>query len=194
MDLENFENLENANVTPEPVSDAAGVQSVGSRDLTFMEMYESMNHNLMPKIRFTTDPEEAAEAARADRSNPLNLPDSVFYVKPLNDSSKEEQSDPLPKSSGFQNPSFGIHVDNSDFVSDVSSDMSGNYVGPSLESINRRIDSAKKQLAFAQEQLDRAMTENTGVLSATHLVESAQAQLDAVIRLYEEALKFNAPD
>lgn len=192
----NFENFENVNVTPESVSNTASEQSVGSRDLTFMQMYESMNQNLMPKIRFTTDPEEAAEAARADRSNPLNLPDSVFYVKPSNDSPKEEQYDTLPKFSSFQNPSFGIQVDKSDFVIDAVSDTSDNhnYVGPSLESINRRIDSAKKDLEFAQEQLNRAIANNTGVLSATHLVESAQAQLDSVMRLYEEALKFNTPN
>lgn len=186
----NFENLENADMAPESVSNAANKQSVGSRGFTFMQMYESMNQNLMPKIRFTTDP----EAARVDRSNPLNFPDSVFYVKPSNDSSREEQSDTLPKFSSFQTPNLGIHMENSDFVNGASSDASDNYVGPSLESISRKIDSAKEHLEFAQKQLNRAIADNTGVLSATHLVESAQAQLDAVMRLYEEALKFNAPN
>ena len=180
--------VEQFDITPEVTEAPDGEAKLSSfQNPSFSDMVE---HDLMPKIRFTTDKEEAAEAAAADRSNPLHLPDAVFYVEPRSDFAGEK-----PAVSGvgsFQNDSFGIDV--STFTHDTGEAASGDYAGPSPDSINLKIESDVRHLTYAQEQLDRAIETGTGVITAMGLVESAQAVLDADMKLYNEAIAFRAPD
>lgn len=159
---------------------------------------QAMEHDLMPKIRFTTDKAEADAAAQADRSDPLRLPDAVFYVG--GDTSAdtgeapggEKPSASVLEGHSFQNDSFGVDV--STFVKDTGAGgVSGDYAGPSPESINLKIDSDVMHLTIAQENLALAIERGSGVMSAMRVVESAQAVLDADMNLYNEAIKFRAP-
>ena len=190
--------LENLDVIPE-VPEAAP-ESVKLPSFQTPSYLQAMGHNLMPKIRFTTDKAEADAAVRADRSDPLHLPDAVFYVGGDTASDTKETPDgkkpsvPAFEGRPFQNGSFGIDV--STFVKDtgaVSGGASGDYVGPSPESINLKIDSDVMHLTIAQENLALAIERGSGVMSAMRMVESAQAVLDADMRLYNEAIKFRAP-
>ena len=186
-----FEKLENLGGTPEAVSDAAGAKLAGFQCPAFSEMMEIMEHDLTPRIRFTTDAAEAVEAAKADRSDPFDLPDAVFYVEASETAQEEEPVKAFPGMSSFQNSSF-VNV-NEVILEAAREESSGAYVGPSIESIDLEIEAATRDLTFAQEQLTRALATGTGVLTAQRNVESAQAVLEAALKLHEEAVKFRAP-
>lgn len=143
--------------------------------------------DLMPKIRFTTDAGEAAEAAGADRSNPFRLPDSVFYV---GDGAEGEA--PAVSQGSFQNESFDVDV--SSFTADSAGAEGGDYVGPTPDALNLKIENDVKDLTFAQEQLALAIERGSGVMTAMKNVESAQAVLDAHMKLYNEAIRFRPPE
>lgn len=192
MELETFD------VTPEIPEAAPEAVKLPSFQFQTPSYMQAMEHNLMPKIRFTTDKAEADEAAQADRSDPLRLPDAVFYVG--GDTSVdtgeapggEKPSASVLEGHSFQNDSFGVDV--STFVKDIGTGgVSGDYAGPSPESINLKIDSDVMHLTIAQENLALAIERGSGVMSAMRMVESAQAVLDADMNLYNEAIKFRAP-
>ena len=148
--------------------------------------------NLMPKIRFTTDKAEAEEAAKADRSNPFDLPDTVVYVEPK-DTTGEERSEAEFRGGSFLNPSFGIEITPLDMKA-AEAEAGSEYSGPSADSISLKLENDAKDLAFAQEQLAIAIERGTGVMQAMRNVESAQAVLDAHMKLYNEAIKFRPPE
>lgn len=180
--------FENFDAVPEAVTDAAEEMKLSAfQNPSFTEMAE---HDLMPKIRFTTDAQEAVEAARTDRSDPFHLPDSVFHVEPSGDTAGEK---PAFTPSSFQNDSFGI--DASKFTKDTAgAEGAGDYVGPTPDALNLKIENDVKDLTFAQEQLALAIERGTGVMQAMRNVESAQTVLDAHMKLYNEAIKFRTPD
>lgn len=183
-----FEKLEDLDGKPEAISDTADPKLAGFQGPAFSEMLEIMEKDLTPKIRFTTD---AAEAAEADRSDPFDLPGAVFYVEATETTPEEKPAKPFPGGSSFQNSSF---VNVSEVILEAArEESSGTYVGPSIESIDLKIEAATRDLTFAQEQLARALASGTGILAAQRNVESAQAVLDAALRLHEEAVKFRAP-
>lgn len=153
---------------------------------------EMMEHDLTPKIRFTTDKAEAEEAKMADHSNPLDLPDTVFYVEPTGEGAEEEEPG-ISRDGAFQNARFGIEVDAGTHDA-AGGSASGDYVGPSPDAINLQMESDVRDLTFAQEQLAEAIARGTGVMQAMRNVESAQAVLDARMKLYNEAIVFRAPD
>lgn len=188
MDLEKLEDLDGR---PEAISDTADPKLAGFQGPAFSEMLEIMEKDLTPKIRFTTDAAEAAEAAEADQSDPFDLPDAVFYVEATETAPEEKPAKPFPGGSSFQNSSF---VNVSEVILEAArEEPSGTYVGPSIESIDLKVEAATRDLTFAQEQLARALATGTGILAAQRNVESAQAVLDAALRLHEEAVKFRAP-
>lgn len=175
----NFEDLEITGEAPE-------TEKLGA----FQNPVWTESADLMPKIRFTTDQAEAEEAAQADRSNPFDLPDSVFYVEPKETAG--DQNEAAPEGTSFQNESFGIDV--STFTRDTGGSASGDYVGPSPDAISLELESDVRDLTFAQEQLAVAIAKGTGVMQAMRNVESAQAVVDARMKLYNEAVAFRAPD
>lgn len=154
--------------------------------------------NLMPKIRFTTDKAEAEEAAKADRSNPFDLPDTVVYVEPK-ESEAKEQAAPFYNDYSFL-PNFELgymtpaEVEALVGPAEGSPEGSGEYVGPSPDVINMKMDEDVKRLTLAQERLAEAIARGTGVISAMQNVESAQRILDARMKLYNEAIKFRPPE
>lgn len=148
--------------------------------------------NLMPKIRFTTDKAEAEEAARADRGNPFNLPDTVVYVEPR-ETTGEEQPETSFKGESFLNPSFGIEITPFDMEA-AEAEAGSEYSGPSADAISLKLDNDVKDLTFAQEQLAIAIERGTGVMTAMQNVENAQKVLDAHMKLYNEAIKFRPPE
>lgn len=180
--------FENFDAVPEAVTDAAEEMKLSAfQNPSFTEMAE---HDLMPKIRFTTDAQEAVEAARTDRSDPFHLPDSVFHVEPSGDTAGEK---PAFTPSSFQNDSFGI--DASKFTKDTAgAEGAGDYVGPTPDALNLKIENDVKDLTFAQEQLAIAIERGTGVMQAMRNVESAQTVLNAHMKLYNEAIKFRPPE
>lgn len=181
--------FEDIGITPEMVEGAAeDVKLSAFQNPSFMEM---TGHDLMPKIRFTTDKAEE-EAAKADRSNPFDLPDAVFYVEPKSDTNDGERKAGISRDGAFQNESFDIDV--STFTHDATEGASGEYVGPSPDMINLQMESDVRALTFAQEQLAEAIARGTGVMQAMRNVESAQAVLDARMKLYNEAIAFRAPE
>lgn len=144
--------------------------------------------DLTPKIRFTTDAQEAEQAAQADRSNPLDLPDSVFYVEPKEGA--DTGSDQLLPNSGFQNDSFNITVaPGPQGASDGGGDA---YCGPSSASLDIKIENATRDLTFAQLQLERAIETGTGVITAMQLVEHAQQVLDSYVEQHGQAVAAEA--
>ena len=147
---------------------------------------DAASDDLMPKIRFTTDQAEAQEAAEADRSNPFDLPDAVFYVEPKENTTGESPETGATRSS-FQNDSFEVDV--YVFQKETAGET-GEYVGPSPDMLNLRIENDVKDLTFAQEQLALAIERGTGVMQAMENVESAQNVLDAHMKLYNEAIAF----
>lgn len=182
--------LEFFDVKPEEVSENADSKLDSFQNPSFMEM---MGHDLIPKIRFTTDEAEAEDAAKADRSNPFDLPDAVFHVESKSDTNGSEGEARAVRDEAFQNESFDIDV--STFTHDAAGgEASGEYVGPSPDMINLQMESDVRALTFAQEQLAEAIARGTGVMQAMHNVESAQAVLDARMKLYNEAIAFRAPD
>lgn len=97
----------------------------------------------------------------------------------------------------FQND---LYVDGAQVVRELqmlhemSPSPSGEYVGPSPDALNLKIDEDVKHLTYCQEQLDWAIAHDTGVMTAMQNVENAKAVLDAHMNLYNEAIKFRAPD
>ena len=203
--------FENYDVTTDATPDLENGEKLSAfQNPIYVEMAE---HDLMPKIRFTTDKAEAEEAAAADRSNPFDLPDSVFYVGPgketaesaeetvpsdeATDASAEKAAVSVEKTpssferGSFQNESFGIDV--STFTHDTA-EAGSEYVGPSPDAISIQMESDVRDLTFAQEQLAEAIARGTGVMQAMRNVESAQAVLDARMKLYNEAIAFRAPE
>ncbi len=87
--------------------------------------------------------------------------------------------------SKFQNDSFGITVE--DFEKGVP-EPTGDYVGPSTDALDIKIENAVKDLTFAQEQLARAIATGTGVMTAMSMVESAQKLLDSYEKQYAQAV------
>lgn len=106
MSFESFESME---VKPEAVQEAADAKLGAFQNPSFNEMMETMGHDLMPKIRFTTDKAEAEEAAKADRSNPFDLPTTFFMWSPKRTPVRNSQKAFFPGDT-FQNPSYGIEV------------------------------------------------------------------------------------
>lgn len=149
-----------------------------------------MNHDLMPKIRFTTDAAEAEEAAGADRSDPFHLPDSVFYVEPKEGAEEAPEKKPafLP---GFQNDAFDIKVLPKE-AGDCAVSASGDYAGPSSASLDIKIEQATQRLTFAQEQLERAIATGTGVIAAMNAAETAQKLLDSYVEQHGVAVMAEA--
>ena len=150
--------------------------------------------NLMPKIRFTTDQAEAEEAAKADRSNPFDLPDTVVYVEPKESAAKEQVA-PFYQDYSFL-PNFELgYMTPAEVESLVGpAEGSGEYVGPSPDVINMKMDQDVKRLTDAQLRLEEAIARGTGVISAMQNVESAQKILDSRMKLYNEAIKFRPPE
>lgn len=151
--------------------------------------------NLMPKIRFTTDKAEAEEAAKADRSNPFDLPDTVVYVEPKESTAKEQEV-PFYQEYSFLAPNFELGYITPAEVEAMEgpAEGSGEYVGPSPDVINMKMDEDVKRLTLAQERLAEAIARGTGVISAMQNVESAQRILDSRMKLYNEAIKFRPPE
>ena len=154
-------------------------------------IWADMVHDLTPKIRFTTDASEAEAAAEADHSNPLDLPDTVFYVEPKESDAERPSSSATTEGYSFQNDSFGIDVRT--FQKDTAA-TSGEYAGPSPDSISLQLESDVQHLTFAQEQLAEAIERGTGVMQAMQNVESAQAVVDARMKLYNESIAFRPPE
>ena len=136
--------------------------------------------NLMPKIRFTTDKAEAEEAAKADRSNPFDLPDTVVYVEPK-DTTGEERSEAEFKGGSFLNPSFGIEITPLDMEA-AEAEAGSEYSGPSADSISLKLENDAKDLAFAQEQLAIAIERGTGVMRAAMPASCRAWQLSMALR------------
>ncbi len=153
--------------------------------------------DLMPKIRFTTDKAEAEEAAKADHSNPFDLPDTVVYVEPKESAAKEQA---VPFVPFYQDYSFlpgfelGYVTPAQVEAAEGPAEASGEYVGPSLDVINMKMEEDVKRLTRAQERLAEAIARGTGVISAMQNVESAQRILDSRMKLYNEAIKFRPPE
>lgn len=173
----------------EAVSDSSETKLSGFQNDVFVD--DPMHKDLMPKIRFTTDANEAEEAAKADRSDPLHLPDSVFHVEPKEDSG---EAGGAKKSSGFQNDSFGITVENHEETpsGDASGDFPADYCGPSSAALDIKIENAVKDLTFAQIQLEKAIENGTGVMTAMNLVESAEKLRDTYIQQHSKAVAAEA--
>ena len=174
----------------DPASDSDNIELGRFQNDLFVD--NPMNTDLMPKIRFTTDAAEAAEAAKADRSNPLDLPDSVFYVEPTEDT--DEEDSPQEEFSDFQNNSFGIRVRPTEQGSSGSDSGSGSgdYCGPSSAALDVKIENATRDLTFAQQQLERALETGTGVMTAMELVEHAQELVDGYVQQHAEAVQAEA--
>ncbi len=153
-------------------------------------IWTEMYNDIGPKIRFTTDREEYEENQKADRSDPFNLPDRLFYIEPKSDAGTDEQKAAASDIPKFTNDSFNI--DFTEIPKEAPSE-SGEYCGPSPDMLNLRIENDVKHLTFCQEQLDRAIESGTGVMSAMRNVESAQKLLDAHMKLYNEAIAFRPP-
>ena len=148
----------------------------------------------MPKIRFTTDKAEAEEAAKADRSNPFDLPDTVVYVEPKESAAKEQAAPCYQDYSFLPNFELGYMTPAEVEAMEGPAEGSGEYVGPSPDVINMKMDEDVKRLTLAQERLAEAIARGTGVISAMQNVESAQRVLDARMKLYNEAIKFRPPE
>lgn len=208
-----FEDIDEMEPRAEMPASAPGKELMG----TSFSAMEAMHTDLMPKIRFTTNPEEAEAAKHADRRDPLDLPDAVFYVGPKDTDGAEgtdgvtgtDEAADVPKFtrdgsddvdfakiSKFQNDTF---VDGRSVAALASEEIrrqaesggdQGQYAGPSLEAINFKLDEATKSLTRAQINLADAISRGSGVLSAQSMVESAQKVVDALLRQHEEAVKF----
>ena len=105
----------------------------------------------------------------------------------------EEEEPGISRDGAFQNARFGIEVDAGTHDA-AGGSASGDYVGPSPDAINLQMESDVRDLTFAQEQLAEAIARGTDVMQAMRNVESAQAVLDARMKLYNEAIAFRAPD
>jgi len=168
----------------ESTVEAAGEEMLSAfQKPSFTDM---MEHDLMPKIRFVTD---APEAPEAERSGPLEQTEFVFHVEPRGDAA-EPRGDGAEMPRSFQKESFGI--DTSTFTHDAGA-PSGDYVGPTPDALNLKIENDVKDLTFAEEQLALAIERGTGVMQAMRNVESARAVLDAHMDLYKEAIQFRPP-
>ncbi len=182
--------FESFDPTPETIPETADTKLGSFQNPSFTEMLE---HNVLPKTRYTTDKAEAEAAAQADRSNPFALPDTVVYVEPKGDADGDaaahKSAAPL-EGFTFQNPSFGIDVRT---FTPETGEATGEYTGPSPDIINLQMEEDVKRLTFAQEQLAEAIERGSGVMTAMHNVESAQKVLDARMKLYNEAIRFRAP-
>ena len=152
--------------------------------------YNLMGPDLMPKFRFTTDKAEAEAAAQADRSDPFNLPPRVIYVEVPDDAAEQEKK-PAQEYTPFLNESYEL---NKIILPSETTPASGEYVGPSIEALDRQLENDTKNLTKAQLQLEEAIERGTGVMSAMNYVENAQKVLDARMKLYNEAIAFRAPD
>lgn len=176
----NYESLESA-------GESAGTKFSGFQNDSFLN--DPMQQDLMPKIRFTTDAAEAAEAAAADRSDPMDLPDTVVCVEPREAAEGEaEKKVFLP---GFQNDTLDIKVE--PVEGRPSGDTpSGDYVGPSSAVLDSKIEQATRDLTYAQMQLAEAIANGTGVMTAMHTVETAQKLLDTYVQQHSVAVMAEA--
>lgn len=177
----NYESLE-------PAGEAAETKLSGFQNDSFLN--DPMQQDLMPKICFTTDAAEAAEAAAADRSDPMDLPDTVFYVEPKEaaEGEAEKKAAFLP---GFQNDTLDIKVE--PMEGRPSGDTpSGDYVGPSSAALDSKIEQATRDLTYAQVQLAEAIANGTGVMTAMHVVETAQKLLDTYVQQHSVAVMAEA--
>ena len=172
----------------ESITDDKELRLSGFQNDSFLN--DPMDQDLMPKIRFTTDAAEAAEAAGADRSEPFDLPDTVVYVE-AGETREDDGEKKRPFLPGFQNETLNIKVEN--FERDVPGDTaSGDYYGPSSAALDIKIEQATKDLTYAQEQLAEAIADGRSVITAMHLVENAQELLDSYVRQYGEAVAAEA--
>ena len=108
---------------------------------------------------------------------PVNLMPKIDYTDYITDRTETKETADFPKGV-FQNPSFEIDV----------STFSHDQTETSPESILLKIDSDMASLLNAQIQLNHAIDRGTGVMTAMHVVESAQAVLDADRKLYNELI------
>lgn len=189
MFYESFDEPIEAAEATEAAEQANEAKLSGFQNPSFLN--NPMNRDLMPKIRFTTDRAEAEEAAKADRSDPFHLPDSVFYVEPKEqgEGQKQKQQEFLP---GFQNDTLDIHVAptaSSDAAPTVSGDT---YVGPSSAALDIKIEQATRDLTFAQEQLELAIINGSGVITAMDRVDTAQKLLDSYVQQHGVAVMAEA--
>ena len=157
--------FENFDVTPEITPEVNDAKAGSFQNPVWADIAWN---DLMPQIQFTTDQAEAQEAAEADRSNPFDLPDAVFYVEPKGETAGDGSAD-VPAASG-------------------------EYAGPSPEMLRLQIESDMKHLTFAKEQMEEAIERGTSVIEAMRNVESAQAVLDARMKLYSAATAFHAQE
>ena len=170
----------------------------------------------MPRIRFTHDKAEAEAAAQADRSDIFHLPDAVVYVEPKEGregSGKrpiESFAYDVENREGFQNVDYFNYEDKITEIrsqleqeeynnmvqqaireagmeaqSDAGRDMPAGWTPEYLE---YRIETAKKALAHAQEQLDYAVEHNMNVMLCMQTVEAAQSVLDRYTEWYGKML------
>lgn len=142
---------------------------------------DPMNADLMPKLCFTTDAAEAEEAANADRGDPQKAPDIVFYVEPMEEA--DEGGKRFADLPSFQNEVFDAQATN------LEEAPASEYYGPSSASLDLKIDSATRSLTAAREQLEWAIKNGTGVITAMTRVESAQKLLDTYTQMYNKALE-----
>lgn len=173
----------------ESLSDDSEVELSGFRNDIFVD--NPLNKDLMPKIRFTTDASEAAEAANAKSGNPLIVPDSVFYAEPAETVSESDENSVLSDLRGFQNDTYDIKVDSSEQTfSEIS--LSDEYCGSSSAALDIKINEATKHLTFAQEQLEKTIENGGSVITAMSMVNSAQKVLDSYIQQYGKAVMSEA--
>ena len=88
--------FENFDVTPEITPEVNDAKAGSFQNPVWADIAWN---DLMPQIQFTTDQAEAQEAAEADRSNPFDLPDAVFYVEPKGETAGDGSAD-VPAASG----------------------------------------------------------------------------------------------
>lgn len=93
---------------------------------------------------------------------------------------------------GFLNEPLDITVDPMEQTD--SPDVSGEYYGLSSAALDIKIEKATHDLAFAKEQLDRAIERGGGVMTAMSLVESAQKLLDTYVEQQGKAAMAEAAD
>lgn len=176
---------------------------------------EARNTDLMPKIRFTTDQAEAEAAKNADRSDPLHLPDAVFYVGPKDsdgESGAEDAGDAqegtrdIPRltrdnESGYDfsqtitKDTYATIMKLADLAKDnepapsLDKDI---YVGPSVKELDFKIEEAKRSLERAEESLQKTIENGGSILTAQSVVETSRGIVEKLLEMQTEAARHEA--
>lgn len=199
MELEDMENTE----MPEDA-----MKEVLGMGFSFADL-EARNADLMPKIRFTTDPEEAEAAKNADRSDPLRLPDTVIYVGPKDADGESEAGDtgdaserPIPRltrdsddydfSQPLSKDTYAMIMKLAELAKDNEPEPSGDkdvYAGPSVRELDYKIEEATKTLTRAEANLEETIARGGNILSAQSLVDNARDVLSQLLSMHREAIK-----